>query len=250
MTRSVHAILIIGDDAETAGTPAPGAAPAALIIDADLQKRFEAPDIVRLHNRPSQAQVHKAFATMRRRVSRGELFVVLFAGHGDTPHAPGQGQLWYLSHCEWFDDNQLADELLKLPDGVDIVVISDCCYGEGFFTRGPTKLRRDLADERALTGAERKLLNVQSRALGDSLFAAFKQVSKDSPMVCISAASKDDEVATVELPHLTGRTASASAHQATYAALKADFEAHRPAGAVFHVDARPDDRFRDRVLGV
>jgi caspase domain-containing protein len=253
MTRPVRALLIAGDDIGRPGTPAPGTVPAQIIVDLDLRERFRNPEITRLQSGPTRQQVLSAFAAVQGRLLRGDLFVVMFAGHGDAPTLPGSGQLWHLTDGQSFNDNELADQLLKLPGGVDIVVISDCCYGAGFFTRGPglppaNADRGGAPHGLTLTDAERKVLTTQSRALGSVLFAELG--AEDSPMVCISAASKDQEVSLVELPHLTRWTAVAADRRETYGMLKAAFEADAPAGAAFHVDARPPERFGERVLGV
>lgn len=262
MTRTVRAILIAGD--EDIGMPAPGAPDALNALEADLVKRFPTRDIRRLQNGPTQARVLDAFAAMRGRLSRGELFIVMFAGHGDKATSDQPSQLWDLTEDEQFDDGELAEQLLALPDGVDIVVVSDCCYGAGFFTPGPERLARRGWGHRVhrrataaggayrprLTDEERKLLTKQSQVLGTLLLRRFKARQKDSPMVCISAASKDSEVDMAELPILARRTADAADRQDTYAMLKAEFEGNAPTDAAFQLDARPKERFDDRVLGV
>lgn len=262
MTRTVRAILIAGD--EDLGTPAPGALEALAALDADLVKRFPVRDVARLQNGPTRSKVLDAFATMRSRLSLGELFIVMFAGHGDKATSDQPSQLWDLTDDEQFDDGELAEQLLALPDGVDIVVVSDCCYGAGFFTPGPERLargasghhvrRRTIAAGRTyrpiLTDAERQALTKQSQALGTVLLRRFKARAKDSPMVCISAASKDSEVDIAELPILARRTADAADRRVTYGMLKEEFKAQAPTDAAFQVDARPPNRLSDRVLGV
>jgi hypothetical protein len=263
VTRTVRAILIAGDE-DGGGTPTPGAPEALDDVEQDLVKRFPSRDIKRLQNRPTKSQVLAAFTAMRNRLSLGELFIVMYAGHGDqaTPDRPSQ--VWNLNEDEQLDDGELADQLLALPDRLDIVVVSDCCYGEGFFIRGPETASHYASAHRVhsrvtaaggawrprLTDAERKALYKQSQALGKVLVGRFQARQNESPMVCISAASKDKEVSVVELPHLASSTADAADRGETYATLKAEFEAHAPTGAAFHVDARPTERFSEPVLGV
>lgn len=215
-------------------------------------------------NPPMHAQVVAAFADMRGRLSGGELFVVMFAGHGAKATSDRPSQRWSLTEAQQFDDSELADQLLALPDGIDIVVVSDCCYGEGFFCRGPDMFSHGASVHRVQrletaaggaqfagsTDSEQKLLTKQSQALARVLFARFDSWRKaDSPMVCISAASKDDEVAQTALPELADSTTLAADLRQTYLKLGEDFERQASGDAVFHVDARPKGRLREAVLG-
>lgn len=262
MTRRASAILIVGDDLDTPGTPAPGAGSAVDIIEQDLGKRFagQLGGVVRLPQRARKQDVLGAFAQLRPTVASGELFIVMFAGHGAKPDRSTPAQSWYLSEHELFSDLELADELLALRDDVDAVVISDCCYGEGFFNTGVNirldTLLRGLRDTAArggavddlLAGVEREQLQVQSTALGQVLRGRFQHSHRNSPMVCISAAAKDDLVQPPSLPDLAQFTVNAARDRQSYAELGALFETVAAGFATFHIDARPTTRINDLVL--
>lgn len=262
MTRSAIALLIAGTDSGGVTTLAPGSTPAVASVGDDLRWRF-AERLVRIAplDGPSRRQVLDAFADLRASVAAGDLFVVMFAGHGAKPAQPTSGQQWYLSPGEFFDDVELADQLLALDPGVDAVVISDCCYGEGFFRSG-ANLDLDvvlctLRDTRARRGSldvfldelEREQLAAQVPVLGRVLRDRFTEEQRDSPMVCISGAAKDALVDPQFLPDLAGYTVHAARDRRSYAELDTLFEQIAAGHRTFHVDARPDQRLNDRVLG-
>ena len=262
MTRRVSAILIAGDDIG-GGALAPGAAPAVDIVEQDLGTRFAGRirRLVRLE-RPTKQDVHDAFAALRPDIAHDELFVVMFAGHGAKPNQSTPGQSWFLTAHQRFDDVALADELLALRAGVDSVVISDCCYGEGFFHSGANLqldtvllALRDTAAKRGtadvfLDELERQQLAAQVPTLGHALRERFAAAQRDSPMVCISAAGKDSLVDPLFLPDVARCTTHAARDRQTYTQLDELFERIAAGHRTFHVDARPCERIDDLVLGV
>src|SRR5262249_20077975 len=105
-----------------------------------------------------------------------------------------------------------------LPPRVDTVVLSDCCFGEGLF---------------------------QVEHLGDQPSA---QQPRNSAMVCISAAGKDNLVELRKLANLARQTVAAADAMQSYRQLASTFAAQPVAGCTFHVDARPAHRLDDLVL--
>jgi hypothetical protein len=231
-TRRAFALLIAGDQAGSPGVPTPGALPALAIIDRDLRARFSAgAAIEQLGGAPTRLRVLSAFARLQAVVQRDDLLVVMFAGHGveADPRATRPAQAWSLTANETFTDFDLATALLGCPPGVDIVVICDCCYGEGFFVPGDGS--QDLQQQRR-----------------DARGATWQTVAENGPMVCISAASDSGVVSLAKLPELAIETVRAAAAGQSYAELARAFDAHKLTGREFHVDARPADRLGDAVL--
>lgn len=218
--RNVRAILIAGDQVGAPGTPTPGASASLDVIEHDLRSRFRSSDvaIARLDPRPTRLCVAAAFDRLKPIIRTGELFVVMFAGHGQPPDEVQPAHAWSLTRGESFTDIDLARALLQLPAGVDTVVISNCCYGEGLFATECLARRR----------------------LGP--------VSRGASMVCISAAGKRNLVELSRLVNLARATVSAAAARRSYRELAASFARTAVAGATFHVDARPIDRLDDLVL--
>jgi len=243
MTRQVHALLIAGDDPDQDGSPTANAEPALDNIEADLNTRFRLPNIKRLVNAPTVQTVNAAFAQIGQQIRTTELLVVMFAGHGSEPTRAILSQSWYLTTGEHYTDSELADRLLELTDRVDVVVISDCCYGQGFFKVGPLRFPGRLQER-----FERLMLRRQSRELVGALGRRWDGARRNSPMVCISAASKDDLVFQANLPELTKKVAEAAKQGESYSQLKATFASFTPAGGTYHVDARPSARMTDVVL--
>jgi hypothetical protein len=259
MTRKVRAILVEGDQPGSPGTPTPGATQAVDVIVEDLTSRFAAGgvEIERLRGAPTRQRLLAAFERMKALVRSDELFVVMFAGHGMEPDSAHRAQLWSLTRDEVFTDIELAKTLLTFPDGVDTVVINACCYGRGFFIAGPRLPRRNgglvSSASRGPRGVRRehlqrnKLLS-QTKILGAVLRTQWETAHKDSPMVCISAASKDDQVTLTKLMNLASETVAAARAERSYAQLSDAFATISVVGRMFHVDARPDARINDRVL--
>lgn len=218
--RNVRAILIAGEQVGCPGTPTPGAMNALDIIEQHLTARFAPGNvkIERLGGSPTKQLVANAFHSMTKIVKSEELFVVMFAGHGIAASSVQHAQSWSLTAGEVFTDLDLATALLALPPGVDTAVLSDCCFGEGLF---------------------------QVEHLGNR---PSRQQPRDSPMVCISAAGKNNLVELTKLAHLAKQTVAAADAMHSYRQLSNTFAAQAVAGCTFHVDARPAQRLDDLVL--
>jgi hypothetical protein len=218
--RNVSAILIAGDQVGAPGLPVPGACAALDLIETDLQARF-APGgmaIARLAGRPIREQVGQAFAAKTSSARRGDLFVVMFAGHGVPAAGAHQADAWSLTAGEAFTDRDLVLALRAVPAGCDVVVISACCYGAGMFRIAHPARRRC------------------AHGLGDA------------PMICISAAGLHDEVELMKLPDLARQVVAAAGAGCSYRQLAARFAATAVAGRTFHVEARPARRLAEQVL--
>jgi len=206
---------------------------ALAVVESDLQLRFagEGVEVVTLCMAPTKQLVMAALARLHASVRQDDLLVVMFAGHGKEPDPQDAqpAQAWSLTAGQDFTDLELATALLAFPAGVDIVVICDCCYGEGFFVAGavlPERLRR----------------------LRDIRDTAWQVVATNSPMVCISAASDVGQVTLTKLVELARDTVAAATAGHSYAELAAVFDQRKLTGREFHVDARPAERLGDRVL--
>lgn len=218
--RNVRAILIAGDQVGCPGTPTPGAMDSLDIIEQHLVSRFAPGDvkIERLARCPSKQLVVNAFQSMTKIAKCEELFVVMFAGHGAAAGNMQQSQSWSLAAGESFTDVDLAIALGSLRPGVDTVVLSDCCFGEGLFQ---VEQRGDLP-----SGLR----------------------PRESPMVCISAAGTNNLVELTKLANLARQTVAAADAMHSYRQLSSTFAAQAVAGGTFHVDARPACRLDDLVL--
>jgi len=230
-TRRAFALLIAGDQAGEPGTPTPGAPAALAIIDRDLRTRFAGASIEQLAGAPTRRLVLAAFARLQAVVTPDDLLVVMFAGHGVAadPRAARPAQAWSLTADETFTDLDLATALRACPAGVDIVVVCDCCYGEGFFVAG------DGAQD---VGQQRR----------DARGAAWQSVAENSPMVCISAASEAGVVSLAKLAELATEIVRAATAGDSYAELARAFDEHKLTGREFHIDARPAERSGQAVL--
>jgi hypothetical protein len=240
VTRAVRAVLIAVP--ETAWAPdqlVEHAVPAAAALGRFLEQRFTESTIV--HVTPEVGPVTKASvldAFARARPAPGDLFVVLFFGHGLPASEDHAYQAWALT-AEELTDLELAALLHELPDGVDTVVISDCCYGRGFHNAGPR-------GERPGAPPPASELRALSRALPDRL-----QEVASAPMVCISAAGVSaDRGAVLEAvaAQLVTEVTAAADRGVTYRGLGETFQREQFAGREFHVDARPAERMAHVVL--
>lgn len=143
------------------------------------------------------------------RPAAGELFVLMFSGHGLPADAAHPSASWALC-TEELTAIDLARQLQRLPAGVDTVVINDCCYGRGLYLAG---------------------------------------VEPRPPMVSISAAGEDAIVLHAVAAELLSEIEAAAEHGASYRVLQQRFRARRFTGRDFHVDARPPERLDRAVLG-
>jgi hypothetical protein len=222
--RAAHAVLIAVP--ETSWARRGRVARAIPTVDAFggfLERRFARAAIARVM--PEAGPVTRAAVTAALEAAApasGDLFVVLFFGHGLPASEAHPYQAWALTDEE-LTDLELAAQLHRLPPDVDTVVISACCYGRGLHTPGARGTRpRGLG---ALPGA---------------------------PMVCISAAGADADRGTVmnaAAARLVREVIDAAEQGLSYADLHARFQLSRATGREFFVDARPPERMARAVLG-
>ena len=235
MIRRAHAILIAGMEVRDPSAPTPNAEAAIDIVLDDLQTRF-ADQLAHLRLvGPTQQAVAVAFDKLRDDIVPGDLFLVMFAGHGVEAMGAQRAQGWWLAERERLDDVELASLLLRLPAETDVVVISDCCHGARMFHAGARHARP--------APPTNGRLEALSRGFASKLHA--KGTVRDSPMVCISAATN-----LVRIAHLAdlARETVAAADRHSYGELDAKFRATHRAGRSFLVDARPAERLTDTVL--
>jgi hypothetical protein len=246
MTRAARAVLLAVP--ETAWAPddaVPGAIPAANALGDFLARRFAATTIARVTPEAgpvTKAAVFDAFA--RARPAPGELFVVLFYGHGLPASADHPYQGWALS-TEELTDRELAAQLHRLPRGVDTIVLSDCCYGRGIHTAGPRGGVMG-APVALAADAQRRQLWQLSEAFSLRLRAV-----ASAPMVCISAAGHSAHrgaVLQAVAAQLVTEVTSAAERGLSYRDLEEKFRREQFAGREFYVDARPADRMEHLVL--
>ena len=244
MTRGARGVLIaVPETAWAKGGAVEEAVPTAAELRAFLEQRFSDARIELVAPGPgrpvTKTAVFEAFEAAR--PAAGELFVVMFFGHGLPADDEYPYQSWALT-TEELTDLDLAGQLQLLPDGVDTVVISDCCYGRGFLYAGPRKLELELGARAA------PVLRQLSRA-----FVTGLQGVVDSPMVCISAAGNGRESCGAVLrsaaPQLVNEIKAAAERGESYRALDEKFRRNRTSGRQFHVDARPAERLDQVVLG-
>jgi hypothetical protein len=257
----VRALLVAGYDpvSHQVGAITPYADDAVQNIERDLRARFSAPALrIETLTAPSVPEMNAVLVDLRGDTQSGDLFVVMFAGHGADAIGAELSEAWMLSSHQPFTDAALAHQLESLGDDVDVVVISDCCYGAGFFNIGPMKLplhSHHLPEPTGMTDDQRiAKLHRQSQALGIRLGKLWDKLSANSgAMVCISAASASGRISSryvleENLPLLTAETAEAAELGHTYADLKLKFKQTQSVGCSFCLDARPVARLDDLVL--
>ena len=151
--------------------------------------------------------------------------MVLFFGHGLPASEAHPYSSWALTADE-LTGVDLARQLQELPAGVDTVVISDCCYGRGFF-------------------------HACARVFGGG---AAREPMVEPPIVCISAAGDGLTDGGIVLgavaAELVNEVMAAAVRGASYHALEQRFRATGFAGREFHVDARPRECLERLVFGV
>jgi hypothetical protein len=133
MKRQLQAVLV----GVTEGTnQRDGAGDAVDQLGALLSCRFTGAGTVRSLTGPdaSRGGVLAAIAAALAACRSGDLFVLLFSGHGDSPHG---GEVWQLND-DTLSDGELAGLLRPFNDNsVEVFVVSDCCYGRGMRRPGP-----------------------------------------------------------------------------------------------------------------
>lgn len=195
------------------------AAPKVAAFGDFLEQRFPGAAIERVAPAPgrpvTRAVVSDAFAAAR--PAAGDLFIVLFFGHGVPASERRPDPRWALT-AEELGGADLAGHLGALPVGVDTVVISVCCYG------------RDVRGASGPPGGE------------------------GPPVVWISASGGGPSGGGVVLRAVAAQfldeVRDAAERGASYRALGQGFSARRFAGREFHVDAWPPERLDRIVLGL
>lgn len=195
-----------------------------------LEQRFPGAAIERVVPAPgrpvTRAAASDAFAAARPAV--GDLFVVLFFGHG-VPASELRPDLRWALTTEELGGADLSRHLGALPAGVDTVVISVCCYGR---------------DPRGATGP----------AGGDGGDSGTAGRAEGPPVVWISASGDGRSGGGVVLravaAQLLDEVRDAAERGASYRTLGQGFRARRFAGREFHVDAWPPERLDRVVLGL
>jgi hypothetical protein len=194
-------------------TPIRQAVPTAAGFHAFLERRFPGSAIELVAPAPgrpvTKAAVLAAFEAAR--PAPGELFVVLFFGHGIPATGAHPYRSWALTADE-LTGPDLAGELQALPAGVDIVVISTCCYVRGIDHAGPDVPMVCIS----AAGIDRVGGGIVLRSMA---------------------------------PQLVKEIEAAAERGETYGALEERFRRRRFAGREFRVDARPPERLDCVVLG-
>lgn len=250
MTRKARAVLI-GASSTANSPPVLAAVTVVNKVSALLTQQFGANATIAklVDNDATHTKVTQELAAARTAASDGELFVLLFAGHGlpATDQAPFQS--WALKGMDRFTDIELAQQLLAFTAKVDTVVISACCYGEGLFKPGPFSnvvhhpWSPHLTPHELDIKFQLRIFNQRRITFLKSAFAA-----KNAPMVCISAAAKQGQALAGVLDELASDIALATKAQNTYQQLADKFDEDAFAGRAFQVDARPSTRMNDVVL--
>lgn len=240
--RAAHAVLIaVPDTAWAPEATVSRAIPTADAFGRFLERRFASPAIARVTPEAgpvTKAAVLDAFARVA--PASGDLFVVLFFGHGLPASEDHPYQAWALT-TEELTDLELAARLHLLPPGVDTVVISVCCYGRGFHNAGPRGTM-----QRAPVPAPPLPLPELSRAYRARLASVVS-----APMVCISAAGASADrgaVMSAAAARLVKQVIAAAEQGVSYGDLYDRFRLEHAAGREFHVDARPPERMAHLVL--
>jgi hypothetical protein len=141
MARTMRAVLI-GANAAAGVNPVPEALDAVHIATGFLVHRFGSAGtlnppsrIVSLINAaPTKLAVDTALADAAKDSADGDLFILLFSGHGGNP----QTEQYFLLNDDGFTDSDLANAINAFDPDVEIVVIADCCYAAKMFHPGPT----------------------------------------------------------------------------------------------------------------
>ena len=252
MTRKVRAILIGAPNTADAPT-VPRAVTLVNRFAGFLEKQFGSTNatIVELVDTDAtHAKVVHELAAARQAASDGELFVLLFAGHGVPSSKKQPFQAWALHDTDRFSDLELAQALLAFDAKVDAVVISACCYGEGLFSTGPYKHALNHPWPPLPTPHELDI-HLQLRMWNQQrvTFLRCALAAKNSPMVCISAAGRDEVVIASVIDQLADDIEISAVAKETYRHLADRFDDNEFAGRAFQVDARPAKRLHDTVLG-
>jgi hypothetical protein len=274
MNRNVFAILIsVPQSDRFGGDEIPRATEAMERFCKLLTTRFKNPKPKILpFPRPLALKddVQKAFKQVGKLASSGDLFVVMFIGHGiPSDHGKHAYEAWALNDAE-FSDRDLANRLAELDPDVEVVVISDACYGAGIARPGSKGLSRvwspfhelfsevfDEACERFYTWpflARYREMKLKAFADAWTPHALPSRATKPTElptlnqMVCISAASWDDEVSLSNMSCLIDMTIKAVECNETHGALADRFYIQSATDAAFQLQAFPNNRMCKPLL--
>lgn len=91
-----------------------------------------------LNSQATQAAVERAIKAAAASLTRGDLLIVTYSGHGgqvpdlNGDEADGQDETICLYDGQMVDDH-IMELLLKLPPGLRVLLIADACHSEGNF---------------------------------------------------------------------------------------------------------------------
>lgn len=128
MTRSVECVLV--------GTGAKASNDAIAVMKELVRDRFRISPLVLDGLNATRDNVAGAVEGAARRCAAGGLFVLMFSGHGGFDD---RAHFWQLSRGQ-LQDHELLGLLGHFDLDVEIVVISDCCYGAGMLRAGLGKV--------------------------------------------------------------------------------------------------------------
>lgn len=231
--RAAHALLIGAPNHDGLEPKIINASKAIDTMQSFLSRRFSISPTVLYDSDATRKRVLEALDRIVARARRKDLVVVMFAGHGKEVTVRGRlYQAWALAGSDHLTDAELATALAR--PGVDCVVMSDCCLGQGMFTAGDDAARALKLQKQATAFAPTQALR--------------KKNQKNVDMVCISSASSGRYVITAMIGAIEEQTVSFANEQRTYAELDAHFDRTAASDAAFNVDARPPRRLTDQVL--
>jgi hypothetical protein len=141
MPRTMRAVLIGANRALGGFTKIPAALDAVHVASRFLADRFGtagklvAPSklLALTGTKPTKAAVDGALAKAAKDSAAGDLFVMLFSGHGGNPKTEQYFQL----HDQSFTDSDLANAINAFDPAVEVVVVADCCHAAKLFDPGP-----------------------------------------------------------------------------------------------------------------
>jgi hypothetical protein len=268
MNRNVYAILIsVPQSAEYQTTTIPDADEAVERFRVMLDQRFHEKLVVASLKRPdaTQDKVCQAFEGAVGHLAGGDLFIILFIGHGLQASDTHAYQAWALDDSE-FTDRQLAGYLARLKRNVEVVIISDSCYGAGIAAPGPTALRFASRPFHAMIKKVRalfyrlpfmrtyhrrqlpELANAWSSGELEKVATRPDALTRADKLVCIAAASWWDQVDPYAMKDLIDMTIDAVEANCTHGALADAFDERAASGATFQLIVRPNDRMCTRLL--
>jgi hypothetical protein len=133
--------VLIGANHPTGFTDVPAALDAVYVASEFLTYRFGSAGALAspswmvslTKKKATKDAVAKALKKAKKQSDPGDLFVLLFSGHGGNP----QTEQFFQLHDDTFTDSELAAAVNAFDTGVEVVVIADCCHAAKMFTPGP-----------------------------------------------------------------------------------------------------------------